>query len=130
MILSERTTSSNGRVGRVFPSELRQPACPVLREEERNRLCELRQDPLFEEWRHLTALLGIDLPTFQLLMDERVLDGREDAPLLAGVTRAASGADGDGAGIPLAPNWTAAIGPELVPSWQGADGFAPAQYGK
>lgn len=127
MIRPERTTGGYEQAGLTFLSDLRQPPCPVLREQARNRLCELRQDPLFDEWQQLTALLGIDLSTYQLLMDER-----EDAPLVAGVARSMIGADGDGAGIPLAPDRITVIGIELAPSWQGADGFAPppSQYGK
>ncbi len=80
---------------------------------------------MFEDWRNPTAPLGIDLATFQPLIDER-----EDAPLVAGVARPTDGADGDGANIPLAPDWTSLVRLELAPSWPGVDGCAPTQYGK
>ncbi len=35
------------------------------------RLCELRQAPGFREWWRLTLALGIDAPTFALLLAER-----------------------------------------------------------
>ncbi len=120
MIRPEQTTSGTGPAGLACPSDRRQPACPVLRAPAWNRMCALRQDPVFEEWWHLTAMLGIDLSAFRLLTDDR-----EDAPLVAGVACPTDGADGDGTALPRAPDWPSLVRLELATSWQQAARCAP-----